>query len=200
MIQNSGRQSGRSGFGFMLDRKRVRLGIPADDLQLIWKSPSPQICTPPRRHGVSVFPLYFADRLLGDVYIFINSGSFRYKSKFLCAAKVCVKIRCWFIGRFGGFVFIFVGDFGLTHICRGGTVTGLKTCILRGKNAVQVTGNMRILWRQAIIQRPSAVAISWMGCHGRTLARIEICQRDTHRPTCYLYEEIIVWLFHSKRW
>lgn len=33
---NSGRQSGRSGFGFMPGRKRVRLGIPADDLQLIW--------------------------------------------------------------------------------------------------------------------------------------------------------------------
>jgi hypothetical protein len=62
MIQNSGRQSGGSGFGFMLDRKRVRLGIPADDLQLIWPSRSPQIRTPPRRHGVSVFPLYFADR------------------------------------------------------------------------------------------------------------------------------------------
>lgn len=101
MIQN--RQSGKSGLKFMLDRKRVRLGIPVDDLQLIWSV----LLHPPNLHRVSVFPLYFqiAFKGCGVVYIFINVGSFRYKSTFLCVVKVCVKIRLWFISRFAEFVF-----------------------------------------------------------------------------------------------
>lgn len=52
MTQNTGRQSAGSGPGFMPDRKRVRLGIPPDDLRPVCDRPqSPEATHLTRRRA-----------------------------------------------------------------------------------------------------------------------------------------------------
>lgn len=182
---------------------------------------NPHTTTSPRGVGFSVV---FCRSLLGDVYIFINSGSFRYKSTFLCAVKVCVKIRCWFIDRFAVFVFYIFAAYHvrslwffknsysnlvsppvrgagartrihrLTHICCGGFLSALKTCILHArecspgdrKHADPVTScNYNI--------GPSAVAISWVATLQDTLGSHSAGTEESligYLPIAYLLPDL----------